>query len=218
MTPNQQFELLLQTERHKELVIGIVSAVFTAVAVGVPTFLLFWQERKRNVEQVIVEPLVPYDITLANPRRIPEKDHFGNRIDITVRNVSHFPISIEAVGFDIGGKVVRVNHLWTESRMIRNPDYHGGNGRPYIADDTYDALRLEPMSSRRIKVLDPQDRQAIVAALLEASDTQGKTIEEVLKDVVALCSLESGAYFTSHRLPAWLREFMDTLKEMQENS
>src|ERR1700730_2151825 len=107
-------------ELKKEMVVGILSVFFTALFTGVPAALLFWWTWKRDQEQIIVQKLLNRWDT-ATGGKVLERDELGPTVGILVRNRSLFSIHVSAVGFEIDGQVIPLEHPAAPMKMKRNP-------------------------------------------------------------------------------------------------
>ena len=76
--------------------IEIVAAVITAVAAMIPGFLLFWVEYRRDRERLRVRRVITYTVSYAN------QAEWWISIALEVTNLSPFPITLTAAGYNVG--------------------------------------------------------------------------------------------------------------------
>ena len=102
MTPDQQLQILIETQKqfHELLEVERFIAIFGAVAAAIPGFLLFWLERRRDRERIRVRRVISYSSWVLDPDR-PE---WSIDVAAEVTNLSQFPITLTAFGFNIGAK------------------------------------------------------------------------------------------------------------------
>jgi hypothetical protein len=167
----------------------------TALFTGIPAALLFWWTWQRDQERLVVQKLFPNWQTITG-NWVSEKDEFGPVFGILIRNRSLFSVHISAVGFDIDGEIIQLEHPLFPMKMKRNPDPH--SQFPYIGDDDSDPQEIPSLKSTHVS-LNRADRPSIAAALLAASEKHKVSIENLLKSprVAALVALETGKQFTS---------------------
>jgi hypothetical protein len=96
-------------ELEKEIIVGVVSAFFTALFTGVPAALLFWWTWKRDQERLRVQKLVNR-WKAEKGGTVFERDSLGPTFGILIRNRSLFSVHLSAVGFKIDGQVVPLDH------------------------------------------------------------------------------------------------------------
>jgi len=186
-------------EIAKEIVIGSVAALATAIFTGVPAVLLFWWTWQRDQERIIVKKLIPNWPTLTG-QWVPQKDRFGPVFNILVRNRSLFPVYVSAAGFLVDGEVIEIENPLLPVRMRRNPD--ANSNRPFIADDDSDPKEIPSQKLTTIDVYHPADRQRVAEALKKAAQRHSVSVEDVLTSskVSAIVALQSGKEFTSETL------------------
>lgn len=183
-------------ELHKEIIVGCVAAVSTALFTGIPAVLLFWWTWQRDQERVIVKKLISNWPTLTGPW-VPEKDAFGPVFDILARNRSLYPVHISAAGFYIDGEAIQLEHPGFLLKMKQNPD--ATSRYRYIADDDSDCREIPSQKLTTIGARNAEDRVRIKDALQRAAERRGISVGSVLTSprVVAVVALESGREFTS---------------------
>jgi len=182
-------------ELEKELIVGIVSSLFTALFTGIPAAALFWWTWQRDQEQLIVQKSI-YRWDTESGGKVLEKDQFGPTFGIIIRNRSLFSVHVSSVGFQVDGEVIELERPLFPLKMMKNPDQ--GSNRPYIAADS-DPREIPSQASIRVEVNDV-DRPKIGAALMAAATNRGISMDDVLLNsilVVALVALETGKEFSS---------------------
>jgi hypothetical protein len=204
-------------ELSKEIIVGCVAAVATALFTGVPAALLFWWTWQRDQERIIVKKLIPNWPTLTG-EWVPERDAFGPVFNILIRNRSLFTVYFSAAGFLIDGEVIELRNLLLPLKMKPNPDPY--SNRPNIADDSFDPREIPSQRYTTLDVYGKEDRTQIAAALMKAAKKHKSTIEEILTSskVAAIVALQSGKEFTSEtfRRRMW-RRFKTRIKRRKKS-
>jgi hypothetical protein len=182
-------------ELTKELIVDSLSVFLTALFTGIPAALLFWWTWQRDQERLVVQKLFPNWQTLTG-KRVPGTDQFGLVFGILIRNRSLFPVHVSAVGFEVDGSVIPLEHPLFPARMKRNPDPR--SNFPFVADDDFDPRQVQSQTSVQVSV-GHADRSKLSAALLAAAKKHDVPVEKLLLStrVNALVALETGKEFTS---------------------
>jgi hypothetical protein len=196
-------------ELKKELIIGIVSALATALFTGIPAVALFWWTWRRDQERLRVQKLFPHGRTLSGDR-VRVRDNFGPVVGIVIRNLSLFPVHVSSVGFDIDGEVVELEQAYFPLKMIPNPDKT--SNYPSIADPSADPYEVPCGKSIAVNVMGVADRSRLSNLLKAAAERHKQTEDELLgsSKVVALVALETGKVFSS--MPYWKRLWRKALE------
>ena len=183
-------------ELKKELIIGIVSALATALFTGIPAVALFWWTWRRDQERLRVQKLFPHGRTLSGDR-VRLRDDFGPGVGIVIRNLSLCPVHVSSVGFDIDGEVVELEQPYFPLKMIPNPDKT--SNYPNIADPSADPYEVPGGKSIAVNVMGVADRSRLSNLLKGAAERHKQTEDELLgsSKVVALVALETGKVFSS---------------------
>jgi hypothetical protein len=183
-------------ELTKEIIVGSVAVFFTALFTGIPAALLFWWTWQRDQERVIVQKLVSYGRT-HDGKRVLWRDSHGPKFGLLIRNRSLFSVRVDAVGFEIGGDVIRLKHPAFPVKLKRNPDLN--SNRPNIPDSESNPYEVPSGASVQVSVLNAQDRIELCAALQTTANKSGRSMDEVLDSpiVIAMVALETGRQFTS---------------------
>lgn len=186
---------MMTPELRKELVIDGLSVFLTALFTGIPAMLLFWWTRRRDQERLFVQKLF-MNVQTATGNLVPERDELGRVFGILIRNLSLFPVHVSAVGFEIDGEIIELEHPMFPAKMKRNPDQR--SKLTYIADDDADVREIASLRSTQVSMTD-EDRPKIAHALLTASAKRKLCVDELLSSrrVIALVALESGKQFAS---------------------
>jgi hypothetical protein len=181
---------------EKEIIVGIMSALFTALFTGVPALLLFWWTWQRDQERLIVQKLVWFATTIDG-KRIHLRGGSGPQFGILIRNRSLFPVHVSAAGFQIDGEVIQLEHPYFESKMKKNPDPQ--SNRPYIPDEDADVREIASQGSTKVSVHDPTHQVTLSAALSAAAEKHKVSAEDILMSgkVMAMVATETGRIFTS---------------------
>ena len=183
-------------ELEKEVIIGVVSALFTAVFTGIPAAALFWWTWQRDQERLVVQKLLN-EVHTAAGSSVLERDSLGPTFGILIRNRSLFPVHISAVGYKIDSDFpIALERPLLSSKMRPNMDPN--SNRHYTIDDTFDPWEIPSQALLRVK-LSNGDRVRIVPALLEAAERLNLSMEDLLRgpSVEALVVSETGKQFTS---------------------
>ena len=185
-------------ELEKDLIIGVVSALSTALFAGVPGIALFWWTYRRDQERLIVQKLL-YRLDTLSGGKIFEKDQFGPTFGILIRNRSLFSVHVSAVGFEIDGEVIALERALYPVKTKVNPDPN--SYMPFVPDG--DPQEIPSQASMTVSVRDT-DRPKIAVALLKAAEKHGVSIEDILMGpkFAALVATETGKQFTSISLLA----------------
>jgi hypothetical protein len=187
-------------ELEKEMIIGIVSAFFTALFTGIPAAALFWWSWRRDQERLVVQKLV------VQPRTAPggsaERDKRGPTFGILIRNRSLFSAHVSDVGFKIDGNVIRLEYPRVPHKMKRNTGLM--SNALYTLDEEFDPWEVPSQASLRVDVRD-KDHLKIVTALSAAGAKLNLSNEDLFRgpSVEALVASETGKEFTS--MPFWTR-------------
>ncbi len=183
-------------EIEKELIVGVVSALFTALFAGIPGIALFWWTYRRDQERLIVQKLL-YHVDALKGGKVLESDQFGPTFGILIRNRSLFPVHVSSVGFEIDGEVIALERALYPVKTKINPDPK--SYMPFIPEG--DPQEIPGQASMSVSVRDT-DRPKIAAALLKAADKHGVSIEDILlgPKFAALVATETGKQFTSTRI------------------
>jgi hypothetical protein len=208
--------LSITPELTKEIIVGCVAAIATAIFTGVPAALLVWWSWQRDQERLVVQKLIPNSQTVTG-EWVAERDGFGPVFGILIRNRSLYPVHLSEMGFEIDGTAIALEHPSFESRMIRNPV--ANTNRPYVADEEYDPREVPSQSSRQVSVFNPADRAKLTSALAATARRYNSSVEKILTSprVVVLVALETGKIFRSDPFlrRAW-RKLLDIKKEIDE--
>jgi hypothetical protein len=187
---------IMSPELTRQIIVGSVAVFFTALFTGIPALLLFWWTWQRDQERLVVQKLFWYGKT-HDGKRVLLKDTHGPRFGLLIRNRSLFSVRVDAVGFEIGGNVIQVEHPTFPVKLKRNPDTTSSFLN--IPDEDADPYELPSGACVQVSVLNPTDRTTLCAALQTASDKAGRPTDEVLGSpkVIAMVALETGKQFTS---------------------
>lgn len=187
-------------ELKKDLIIGIVSALATALFTGIPAVALFWWTWRRDQERLSVQKLFPFGRTLSGDR-VRARDNFGPLVGIVIRNLSLFPVHVSSVGFEVDGQVVELENACFPLKMIPNPDKM--SSYPNIADPSSDPYEVPSGKSIVVNVIGPADRSRLSTLLKAAAERHKQTEDEFLSSskVAALVALETGKVISS--MPYW---------------
>jgi hypothetical protein len=192
------------SELTKEIIVGCVAAIATALFTGIPAALLFWWTWQRDQERIVVKKLIPHWPTITD-QWVPEKDAFGPVFNILIRNRSLFPVYVSALGFSIDREVIELEHPLFPVKMKANPDPH--SNRPNIADDDSDPRQI--LSQKFTTVDVHADRATVAAALTKAAERRNTSAEQLLTSskVFAIVVSQAGNEFTSEsfRRRLWRR-------------
>jgi hypothetical protein len=101
MTPDQQLQILVETQRqfHDLLEVERFIAILGAVVATIPGFLLVWLEHRRDKEIIKLRRVIGFAILYKDDRV-----QWKLEIALQVTNLSQFPIKLTAAGYNIGGK------------------------------------------------------------------------------------------------------------------
>jgi hypothetical protein len=184
----------LTPELEKEVIIGIATAVFT----GVPTAALFWWTWRRDQERLIVQKLV-FHVKSISGGRVLERDRFGPKFGILIRNLSLFSLHVSAVGFKIDGEVFELDNPIFPVRLKQNPDQES----KLALIKTEPSREIPSQSSTHIDV-DFSDRNKIGEMLQAAASKRGISVDELVMSprVSALVVAETKKKFSSNTF--WL--------------
>jgi hypothetical protein len=102
MTPDQRLQILIETQKqfHDLLEVERFIAIFGAVAAMIPGFLLFWLEHRRDRERIKVRRVISYSSWMQDP----DRPKWSIDIAAEVTNLSQFPVTLTAFGYNTGGK------------------------------------------------------------------------------------------------------------------
>jgi hypothetical protein len=186
----------MSPELTKEVIVGSVAVFFTALFTGIPAVLLFWWTWQRDQERLVVQKLLWYGKT-HDGKRVLLRDSHGPSFGLLIRNRSLFSVRVDAVGFEVGGDVIQLEHPAFPVKLKRNPDRT--SNFPNIPDDDSDPYELPSGACVQVSVFNPTDRARLCAALQTASNKAGRSMDEVLDSprVIAMAALETGKQFTS---------------------
>lgn len=185
-------------ELEKEIIVGVVAAVCTALFTGIPAFLLFWWTWQRDQERLVVQKLLTYAET-PDGRRVQLRTGPAPNCGVLIRNRSLFSVRISAVGFQIDDEVVELEHPLFPARMRRNPNPVDRERHPWIADEDHDPRELDGGALLRVETFHPSDQARLETALEAAARRHRTKAADILatRNVAALVALESGRIFTS---------------------
>jgi hypothetical protein len=186
----------MSPELTKEIIVGCVAVFFTALFTGIPAALLFWWTWQRDQERLIVQKLLWYGKT-HDGKRVLWKDSPGPKFGLLIRNRSLFSVRVDAVGFEIGGDVIQLEHPAFPLKLKRNPDRT--SNRPNIPDEDSDPYELSSGASVQVSVFNAGDRAKLCAALQTTANKSRRSMDEVLDSprMIAMVALETGRQFTS---------------------
>ncbi|MGH9499498.1 MAG: hypothetical protein ACRD3L_10180 [Terriglobales bacterium] len=186
----------MTSELTREIIVGVLSAFFTALFAGVPGAALFWWTYQRDQERLIVEKVGPRHLAVEKGTSL-EKENIGPVYDIVIRNRSLFPVYVSAVGFEIDGEVIRAEHPAFPARMKKNPD--PTSNRPNIQDENANLCEISSQDSIQVSIFNKGDRTRFTAAVWKAAQMRNASIESILygPKVVAMVATETGKLFTS---------------------
>lgn len=182
------------SELTKEIIVGCIAAIATAIFTGIPAALLFWWTWQRDQERIIVKKLIIHSATIAD-HWVADIDAFGPVFNILIRNRSLFPIYVSAVGFSIDGEVIELEHPLFPAKMKANPDPY--SNRPNIADGDSDPREI--LSQKFTTVDTYKDRAKVASALTKAAERRNTSAERILTSskVFAIVVSQAGNQFTS---------------------
>lgn len=180
------------TELEKETIVACVGAAAT----GIPAMLLVWWTWLRDQERLKVQKIIGYWPTLDGTQVMAKDDNGAPPLGILIRNRSLFPVRIGAAGFNVDGKVIKLESLGLPLRLKKNPD--PTSNRPNIPDDS-DPSEIRTGESLRIDIRGQADRIAVSTAINEACQRRNISAEDLVggRRVAALVALETGRQFTS---------------------
>lgn len=172
----------MTSDLTKEIIVGSLSALFTALFAGIPGAALFWWTYMRDQERLMVEKAGPRELASA-ARDAPLKIGPSSVLEMIIRNRSLFSVHVMAVGFEIDGEVIKAEH-------------------PYIPNpfpDGFDPFEIPSQASLRVSLSNPVDRNKFAVALLDASHKKAASVESILNGsaVIAMVATETGKIFTS---------------------
>ncbi len=188
--------ILMTSDLTKEIIVGSLSAFFTAVFTGVPAAALFWWTYMRDQERLVVEKVGPRKLATA-ARQTFGNDGPNSVLEIVIRNRSLFSVHVSAVGFEIDGEVIAAEHPRAGVKMKKNPN--AMSQLIYIEDDSADPWEIPSQASLRVSLSKTSDRNRFTAALLRSAEKQDVSVESLLDGpkVIAMVATESGKLFTS---------------------
>jgi len=200
-------------ELTKEIIVGVLSAFFTALFAGVPGAALFWWTYQRDQEWLIVEKVRPSHLAMEKGTTL-EKEKVGPVYDIVIRNRSLFPVHVSAVGFEIDGEVIRAEHPCFPVKLKKNPDPN--SNRPYIPDENANVCEISSQDSIQVSIFDEVDRTRFTTAVWKAAQKRDVSVESILygSKMVPMVATETGKQFTS--MPRWRRAYRWLLKIKRE--
>jgi hypothetical protein len=180
-------------ELEKEVIVGILSAFFTALFTGIPAAALFWWSWRRDQERLVVQKLVIKPRTSGGSAEREKRDPtFG----ILIRNRSLFPAHVGDVSFKIDGNVIRLEDPGVPNKTKRNTD--AMSSVQLVLDENFDPWEIPSQASLRVNVR-YWDHSKIVTALSAAGTKLNLSNEDVFRgpSVEALVESETGKEFTS---------------------
>ena len=209
---------------EKEIIVGILSALFTAIFTGIPAALLFWWTWQRDQERLTIQKLISFASTVDG-KRIMLQSRLGQaNIGILVRNRSLFSVHISAVGFEIDGQVIQLDSPSVQSKLKRNPDLT--SNRPFIPDDDVDPFEVPSLASTKISIYNAGDQRSVWMALSASAAANKVSVEDLLQSrkVIAMVATETGRVFTSmplhrrirRRASELWRDALELKREMDE--
>jgi hypothetical protein len=167
-------------ELTKEIIVGTVAAIATAVFSGIPAAVLVWWTWKRDQEKLIVQKVIS-PLTGEDEQRPSD-------VKVRVINRSLFTVNVADMWFEIDGQ---------EYRPTRKYFPTNAEGQAYRQAAVGDSLDVEILG---------QDFRNFRSAIYAAARKHKCTVDTLVQSskVVAIVALETNKIFRSE-LPLWLR-------------
>jgi hypothetical protein len=199
-------------ELTKEILVGVLSAFFTALFAGVPGFALFWWTYRRDQERLIVEKARPHG--LAFEKKGLDQENVGPVYGIVIRNRSLFSVHVSDVGFEIDGEVIAAESPYFRLKLKKNPDPN--SPRLNIPNQDADPREIPSQASVLVSLLAGEDRKKFTVAVWRAAKKRDVSIESILYGprMIAMVATETGKLFTS--MPRWKRVYRWVLQIKRE--
>jgi len=155
----------------KEIIVGSLAVFFTALFTGIPAVMLFWWTWQRDQERLVVQKQFWYGKG-PDGKRVLLWDGYGPRFGLLIRNRSLFSVHVDAVGFEIDGELVQLEHPAFPVKLKRNPDRT--SNRLNIPDEDSDPYELSSGASEGCRNQDRSSCRAVRLATAVHSLTIGR--------------------------------------------